>query len=355
MLEFSNTEMQNTSSNSDANKQKGLLESLIKETDPIRIERTEDKGRFVVSSRQIEEGEIIMRSIPYTVIVCHDFTKLFCRSCTQRISSRPEICKKCHQVVFCNDTCAVSSNPETFHSHFECQALQKMTNPKYNSKVDKDMARILIHMLSRRFLEKASLNEANPSISFAMIEELVAEPLAAFKLIQYTNTANMLLQILDKKVIEGLDIAFFLNLISKVECNNYGIWNKKDSLLGRAVYLNCSLFNHSCFPNCARVQEGRNITIRTLFPLAPNTECTIKYIDIDTTGGREGRRKLLKEHYQFTCICSRCVSENEEEVENELEDFVCSGRQCNGLLYLNRETNQRLCSICGKEVIYEKE
>jgi hypothetical protein len=71
------------------------------------------------------------------------------------------------------------------------------------------------------------------------------------------------------------------------------------------VYLNWALFNHSCFPNCVRVQEGRGVSIRALVPLAALVECSIKYIDVDTSGGRQARQAFPRGTlWVHVCLCA---------------------------------------------------
>ena len=121
------------------------------------------------------------------------------------------------------------------------------------------------------------------------------------------------------------------------------------TLLGLAVYPNCSFFNHSCAPNCVRYQDGISLKMRALYDIPQGTELAISYIEFEddyTT-----RRAILNEHYFFTCQCIRCTSKDTDEAFNRIRPYMCPVKGCAGLLGINPEKglpdHQRICSGCG--------
>ena len=143
-------------------------------------------------------------------------------------------------------------------------------------------------------------------------------------------------------LVEGLGVDDLMHLFSRIECNQFGIWGKKDNLYGRALYLPCALFNHSCLPNCVRVQSGINIRIQALRPIARGEELCISYIDLE--GNTSDRRELLRKHYLFDCVCVRCLDATEQS-DRIVEAMMCKKKMCSGLLISSGSS--RVCASCG--------
>ena len=68
-------------------------------------------------------------------------------------------------------------------------------------------------------------------------------------------------------------------------------------------------FNHSCRPNCAHHYNERTkmYEIRTVEDISPGTKLTICYLaETRWYLPTDQRRKLLKDRYDFHCMCRRC-------------------------------------------------
>lgn len=110
-------------------------------------------------------------------------------------------------------------------------------------------------------------------------------------------------------------------LASRIDSNCFGIFRdghgdgaprlasngRNVDLLGRGVYLDAALFNHSCSPNCSVTSGARRLSVVCETPVAAGAELTIAYVD--TQQPLAARQKLLRTHYHFECACVRCVAE----------------------------------------------
>jgi hypothetical protein len=62
--------------------------------------------------------------------------------------------------------------------------------------------------------------------------------------------------------------------------------------------------NHSCLPNAYVVMDGPALSLRTLKPIAKDTEIFISYIE--STDSTKSRQDELATRYYFNCTCTKC-------------------------------------------------
>ena len=237
------------------------LRSLVSGSLAVARE-TPEQGRFLASIRDVQPGEAVMRSMPYAVAVSCGYKKNVCSHCmkvftpSQRKKKRIAPCTKCNQAFFCSRACieANASSPETRHYEAECRALKTMYSPKWQD-VDMSIFRLLVKVLSRRKYEteKRIYGQEEDEVTFEHVDNLVGHyhkqnggderPLTKEEEVN-SQFSDALLQNLSPDLLAGLDKDGLLALISKIECNQFGVWGKNDALYGRGLYLNCALFNH---------------------------------------------------------------------------------------------------------------
>eukprot|EP01112_Ceratiomyxa_fruticulosa_P021979 TRINITY_DN792_c0_g1_i1.p1 TRINITY_DN792_c0_g1~~TRINITY_DN792_c0_g1_i1.p1 ORF type:complete len:498 (-),score=90.37 TRINITY_DN792_c0_g1_i1:29-1522(-) len=122
------------------------------------------------------------------------------------------------------------------------------------------------------------------------------------------------------------------NLLAREMKNVFGVWENSEHSYGLAIYPRASFFNHSCLPNCVRVQNGRNITIRTLYPIQKGRELNICYINWASSNGI--RKSEISDLYGFKCGCVRCLHPS-RIVDKSLCAIGCKSPRftCSGLLF----------------------
>ena len=94
----------------------------------------------------------------------------------------------------------------------------------------------------------------------------------------------------------------------KLLINSFGIDGDEDisSRVGKGLYLEASVFDHSCWPNAVWVFSGKTLCIRAITDIEKFEDVRINYtwaVNIP----REMRRSVLKRVWYFDCHCSECT------------------------------------------------
>lgn len=86
-------------------------------------------------------------------------------------------------------------------------------------------------------------------------------------------------------------------------------WMKNLTVEGTGLFEVANSINHSCQPNSSVVHcdADHTISIVSKIPIAHGTELTISYIDENLP--KAERQAKLKEFYDFTCACPKCLSD----------------------------------------------
>ncbi len=175
--------------------------------------------------------------------------------------------------------------------------------------------------------------------------------------------------------------------LCRIKCNGFSIFSTKSerskgtqksfsSILhpaALALYAKLSLFNHSCFPNCSRLnfdgfllsdslnvgeqnQEGNQkymmgpTKIIALRNIQIGEELTISYVRLAAEW--EERRTILLENFYFECNCDRCQQRDPEVISTEISKQFCLNENCFGLsLPIRTPDNQvrYFCNLCKIE------
>lgn len=144
-----------------------------------------------------------------------------------------------------------------------------------------------------------------------------------------------------------------LNIISKIKSNFFGVWSMNGNTAvwsGASVYIRCSFFNHTCFPNCLVAQEtkpsqqlldrnsiGAIFTVRSVCDIEEGEELSLSYIPLDVT--TEKRRNHLNTNWMFTCSCERCM--DPESDTKPIDAFCCPIKGCSGGLLVPEGRQER--------------
>jgi len=126
---------------------------------------------------------------------------------------------------------------------------------------------------------------------------------------------------------------YVAKLLSRLECNAFAITvaGKVSHQIGQGLFLDATMFNHSCEPNCIQLFQGTSLRLRTLRPIFPGEELTIAYIDVNQH--KAARQSGLIAGYGFVCHCARCTSVEEAWWDQRVTGMGCPrrGRGCVGL------------------------
>lgn len=111
-------------------------------------------------------------------------------------------------------------------------------------------------------------------------------------------------------------------LLCRLQCNGFNIPDDELHVVGAAVFIQASHFNHSCQPNAAAsfsYNTDRGATIRNIRPLKPGEEVLISYTDRLQTC--EQRANDLWMPFFFRCSCPLCCSPEKEIYDKKVTVF----------------------------------
>lgn len=151
--------------------------------------------------------------------------------------------------------------------------------------------------------------------------ELIAEnPVLCTILRQVDVLMNSGHQIIEGKV--GL-----IERFGQIKCNSFGIdpafGGGSSGQAGGGLFIEASIFDHSCRSNACNIFNGLVMQVRALEPI--DTEVDTIYISYcDKNSPRHERQFFLKHSYFFDCKCSRCSS------------TMCDDNQCTQVLELEQ-------------------
>ncbi|CAF2901019.1 unnamed protein product [Rotaria sp. Silwood2] len=265
-------------------------------------------------------GTNILSSIlPYVHILSSSLSTITTTYCSQCLNSSNDLkrCSKCHRISYCSISC--QRKDWIYHKH-ECLHLHKILN-------EYDLTRLFLRLIVRY---KQDHGKEENSHTKRCLNDLKTheneinndkQRYKTFQLInQYLKSWNLFNDIDEKILFE-----FYCRLI----INTLTIHDSIDlKSIGYGLYLDATIYNHSCRPNCHTVFNGIYLTIR-IISNDFNNEWTINYIDLLDT--YENRQDLLRNNYYFNCQCKRCLENNKYELillekihyeEEQMDKFI---------------------------------
>ena len=116
-------------------------------------------------------------------------------------------------------------------------------------------------------------------------------------------------------------------------------------MIGDAIYLKGSFFNHDCSPNLNRYFIGDILVVKAVKDIKVGEECTFSYLETEHLCESESFRSS---RLPFDCNCEKCIlersendeshdddekddSDEEEEEESEDDDLIFDETQCASL------------------------
>ena len=91
------------------------------------------------------------------------------------------------------------------------------------------------------------------------------------------------------------------------------IFNMSESTVAMGLFLDASLMNHSCVPNCFASFGGREIRIHNVNEVREGEEFTISYGPVVGSDSPMGRGDVLHRYYGFRCECDGCVNQEDQD------------------------------------------
>ena len=310
-----------------------------------------------MSNKDIKTAEVVLTSEPYTVIANEVTITCVCADCFTFRGNDAEHeshCEMCEEAWYCNDDCK-KNHWDTLH-HLECPIMKKVKECSLGNKFAKAKLRSLIRLLVKRDLERqaseaeaqkgngasaadsTSAEQTGPTATtdstsanplgpkFVDVESLIAHDEDGEKDPEDLEILAALKTVIDPKYIGTSTDDYLLKLMSRSECNQFGLWSPDDDLLGLSLHPSASFFNHSCIPNCYSEWSGIRLVFKALYPIPAGAELTISYIDAHASTRK--RKDELRSAYYFGCICPRCVKSTNRYPREYYDSFYQRYLRC---------------------------
>lgn len=271
----------------------------------MEVREHPERGRYVISKRNLSAGQVIMKDTPYAVAIFDSMKQVVCDSCLVSATSPLKcMCEKCKRVWYCSPKCKL--NAKSYHQH-ECVILEKLYPSTVSKKQLVDL-KLVVRILATRCVELAK----GPAHIFETVSELLpnTELMTLEAQNQILSLANCLLDMDPKhslKIFHDITIDDMVKLLGIIQCNNFALKNFgiDKHYFGQGTFLKASLFNHSCVPNLTvKISKG-HIEFLTMEAISAGTELNITYTDTSSPS----RGKHLEETYLFSCRCAKCELE----------------------------------------------
>lgn len=242
-------------------------------------------------------------------------------------SDKLKRCAGCSLFQYCDKACQLT-DWKSYHKHGECEFYRKLA-----ACPDKEAAN---HFLGCHYgpilLRLYLIVKANPAVMLKkyqlhngkerclkdLMDNEHDEDESGINPEKLRMTCTAMLDI-DDKLFAPPDFDLIKSLFHKLRINSFSIDHMEESGKSIALYIQTSVFDHSCRSNAAFVFIGKRMQIRAMKDIQEGEEVTIHYVDIMETK-KERRDKLWKD-WGFLCRCFRCEEHESEEERMELAAY----------------------------------
>ncbi|XP_037084090.1 SET domain-containing protein SmydA-8-like [Pollicipes pollicipes] len=308
-----------------------------------RVETTPEEGRFMVATRTIQPGDIILQEPPL-IVGPKQATGPVCLGCHRPLTydtaqgqlTPPAVrCPKCGWSL-CRPDCS------RWHSRDECLLWSRARRPFDLRPAASGASPVYGCVGPVRCLLLRNQPEAWASLS-SMEHHLEERRHSALYRLNAAQLAAFLTAALPTECDVTEDV--ILTMCAVLDTNAFEV--RIGSAKARAVYAAASLQNHDCRPNTRHLfDDGYNITVRATVRIAAGQRITTSYTQ--ALWNTAARRQHLLFSKCFRCRCERCLDPT--ELNTWLSSLSCRG--CGGPL-VSREPLEAAaawrCHRCGKK------
>lgn len=261
-------------------------------SDSLELKENQKYGRHIVTNRRLVVGEVIAIEKPFACVPitksndsdCNKFQR--CNSCLRDNLFDLIPSPHCCDAMFCSKECLKSA--EKFHK-YECKVMDKITNHaglnialrifftgfsifnediqeyyKYFKEVLKNPKTIFDFDFSKTESEKDKLTTlfslCKSSKKFDLTNHIdILKSLETFKNIW--DEHHEIIEIIIQTICQIADHNFYGYFIANPKSSYGYTQDDLQQLIGTSANLFCSLINHSCAPNVARISVDGKIAV----------------------------------------------------------------------------------------------
>ncbi|KAH9064802.1 hypothetical protein Ae201684P_003584 [Aphanomyces euteiches] len=285
-------------------------------------------GRMISTTKAVQAGELVFSTPAFATVLRQSYVKSHCHKCFRKLQGRIVQCAECQFARYCHRECMATHL--VLHD-FQCALLSSLPT----SVEDSDLVRLVLAVLA---MEAAM---QNPNV----MAELTTYPLKDVKEAQtYVQAASEIHKLLDHKPT-WMTLTHIADVFRAVRFNAHPILvDLSPSPLGLGLFPDAAkMVNHSCAPNTfPRFNPTtQSLEFHAMTPLAPGTLIVYSYLDVlgfALLQSKAARRAVLEKSFQFTCVCSRCLTPNEAEApcESWLEELDQAVKRQNWPVVMDR-------------------
>lgn len=361
----------------------------------LKLKSDERFGRYIVTDRDLSAGDIIAIEEPFSKALLPKGAHVYCAACLSDNFLDLFPCKNCSAVMFCSEEC-IRIGMKKFHQ-YECRIIDVLN--AINTKIMRIAnftfyeAFYLFDMDIEQLRVAMSENENSPMTVFDVDLEIspTNSKKQMFKAIDslITNQNNrsssdlfqragivalmthFLLNYTDLKLVLDSDDKkdFYRNFLMKqtqISALNYhgifdGILSKvdldKDTQFGSGSYPFCSLINHSCAPNIARISYKCKNYIMINRSVSAGEQIFDNYGYHHCLETLRERQISLQNQYMFKCLCEACRHDFKlfPQLKNVMKTSVINENDFAELQNLNLSTaRKRFNEFCETLNMLEK-
>ncbi|XP_022118009.2 SET domain-containing protein SmydA-8 [Pieris rapae] len=285
----------------------------------FEIQFSNTAGRYLVATRDIKQGEIILRekaavSGPRTACTAH------CLSCNKKLEPMNVDetldyykCSGCYWPM-----CGLKCEKSSVHEE-ECK-LMSSNNYKstisYKNPEKAEAAYCVIAPLRMLLLKTSNPEQYNSLMSLeSHVEKRINTQLYS---ILKTNLVTFIVQVLKLPFDEDT----ILKVAGILDTNSFDVRSPDGVSRFRAIYATAAMINHNCTPNTRHIYLGDDYTLALIatVPIAKGETLTATYTQVLLS--TLDRRKHLYTAKYFHCDCERC--KDETEFDTYLGSIYCS-------------------------------
>ncbi len=235
--------------------------------------------------------------LPYVHILSSS-SSTYCSQC-MNLSNDLKRCSKCHRISYCSISC---QRKDWIYHKYECLHLHEI-NDEY------DLTRLFLRLIIRY---KNDNGIDNSSTKRCLNDLKTHENEIRHDKRRYMTFQLIYQYIKQLNLFDELNERIIFELFCRLVINTLTIHDPIDlKSIGYGLYLDATIYNHSCYPTCHTLFNGIYLTIRTISDES-NDEWTINYIDL--LESYKNRQEFLRENYYFNCQCKRCLKNDLNEL-----------------------------------------
>eukprot|EP00094_Tigriopus_californicus_P011751 TCALIF_11354-PA protein Name:"Similar to SMYD3 Histone-lysine N-methyltransferase SMYD3 (Homo sapiens)" AED:0.01 eAED:0.01 QI:0/1/0.5/1/1/1/2/151/458 len=251
----------------------------------------------------LKPGSLIVKCEPFAYILSQKLSDVVCDSCLRRSTSALLKCASCKHVRYCDKRC--QRNGWTDHKH-ECQYIAKI-QPRVPPDTIRLIARIVIKLRNGGAKIQGQLPDGQKR-TFFDLEPHHKEILEDKQKMAAFNEYFKVLQHFMPQDLPSKDDIW--EIFCRTSINSFNLMDDDYTSQGIGLYLEASIFDHSCEPNAFAVFQGKTLEVRYIGPneLPGPVNCSqdIRISYCSPLKDTPTRQKILRESYYFTCHCSKC-------------------------------------------------